>query len=888
MERFESVLEHEGHGYRFLSMNKLGEVVQDVARLPKSLKALLMRACSLVQDEEGVVALAKGFLSRQGTFDYVPARLLLQDFTGVPLVVDLAAMRQVLAGRGVDPAAVTPRIRADLVVDHSVQVDFFGSPDALTRNVRREFERNRERYTLLRWAEDNLDNLRVVPPGRGICHQVNLEYLSTVVHFQSMEGGRRVTWDTVMGTDSHTAMVGGIGVLAWGVGGIEAEAVMLGVPVAMPVPEVVGVRLKGRLRPGVTATDLVLTVTQRLRSHGVVGNFVEFFGEALSGLSVPDRATVANMAPEYGATVSYFPVDKRTLEYLRETGRPESLARAVERFATVQGMVANRGTPPDFDEVIELDLGQVEASVSGPSRPQDRVFLSSVPEVVEAATGVGRETGTRNSASVVVGGQQVHVEDGAVAIAAITSCTNTSNPRLMVMAGLVARNARRKGLRPPPWVKTSLAPGSRVVTRYLRQAGLLRDLEALGFSLVGYGCTTCIGNSGPLPQGMQEAAKQGVYLTAVLSGNRNFEGRINPHVRGSFLCSPPLVVAYALAGSVMVDLMNEPLGKDSKGENVFLHDLWPSEGEVDRIVRSTLSRTQFSEEYADIFGGTEEWDSLGSSQGLLFHWDPGSTYIRFPPFFDSLDDRRDLGVWLKGLRVLAMLGDSVTTDHISPAGAIPPESPAGRYLLEHGVAVEGFNTYGSRRGNHEVMVRGTFANSRLRNFLVPGVEGGYTVLEPRGPVISIYDAANTYRQRGVGLLVIAGREYGTGSSRDWAAKGTALLGVRAVLAQSFERIHRANLVQMGVVPLEFKGDQDAESLGLTGFEQYDVEFGADGVRPGGGAMVVARSNTGPEKRFEVRVRIDSVRELEYVKHGGILPFVARRFLEGSEVHSRQE
>ncbi len=879
-------------------------------RLPVTVKILLenvLRHAGSVPFTDDDVARAAAWqpgLAQRREFPFLPARVLLQDFTGVPVVVDLAAMRDAVAQLGGDPRRVNPVVPADLVIDHSVQVDVFGMAGAFARNVEYEYQRNRERYMLLRWAQRAFDNLRVVPPGTGIVHQVNLEYLAQVVRILEDGGAEVACPDTLVGTDSHTTMVNGLGVLGWGVGGIEAEAVLLGQPMYLTAPEVVGFRLTGRLPEGVTATDLVLTVTQILRKVGVVGKFVEFFGPSLDALALPDRATIANMSPEYGATAALFPVDTETLTYLRLTGRAEPHVQLVEAYARAQGMFRASGGPePVFDQVVELDLSTVEPSVAGPRRPQDRVPLASVAENFHrtfsdlisagsqplnsaAAEGYRPPTGgtapappapaTAAAVDVKLNGDQVQLRHGAVAIAAITSCTNTSNPEVMVAAGLLAKKAVEHGLVRNPAVKTSLAPGSAVVTAYLERAGLTPYLEALGFHLVGYGCTTCIGNSGPLPQPIADAIREhGLVVVAVLSGNRNFDGRIHPLVRGSYLASPPLVVAYGLAGTVEIDLLTQPLGRDRNGKPVYLKDLWPSAAEVRDVVRRVVSPDLFAARYRDVFTGDATWQTMPVSEGERFAWDPASTYVRQPPFFEDLPQSpRPIGD-IRGARVLAWVGDSVTTDHISPAGAIPTDAPAGRHLIEHGVPPADFNTYGARRGNHEVMMRGTFANIRLRNRLGGGREGGWTTHYPSGELMSIYEAAVRYRQEGTPLVLIAGKEYGSGSSRDWAAKGPLLLGVRAVLAESYERIHRSNLVGMGMLPLQFAAGETPASLGLDGTEVFDVTGIGAGLRPGQALTVRARKN-GTTKTFQATARADIPIEVEYYRHGGILPYVVRK------------
>jgi aconitate hydratase len=841
--------------------------------------------------EEHLAALAGWPGGEPVELPFFPARVILQDFTGVPCVADLAAMRAAVARLGGDPARVNPIIPADLVVDHSVLVDVFGRPDALERNVALEYERNRERYAFLRWAQRAFRGMRIVPPGAGIVHQVNLEFLARVVVTAERDGEAIAYPDTLVGTDSHTTMIGGLGVLGWGVGGIEAEAAMLGEPVGMLTPVVVGVRLIGELPSGATATDLVLTLTELLRRHGVVGRFVEFHGDGLAALSVPDRATIANMSPEYGATEGIFPVDDQVLDYLRATGRDPELVDLVERYAKEQGLFRSPGDPaPAYSETLALDLGSVEPSLAGPRRPQDRVPLAALPRVFygELDRLRGGHPGGNDSAvveapavrrvKVTTARGEEELADGSVVIAAITSCTNTSNPSVMVGAGLLARKAVERGLRVPGTVKTSLAPGSPVVVDYLRRAGLLESLEALGFYLVGFGCTTCIGNSGPLPEPVAAAIEaEDLATAAVLSGNRNFEGRIHPQVRMAFLASPPLVVAYALAGTVDVDLTTDPLGTGSDGRPVFLSEIWPSPEEVRRTTQASMDPDAYRRRFATLTEGDERWRSLPVPEGELYAWDPASTYIAEPPFLAGVGREPEPVRDILGARVLVFVGDSVTTDHISPAGSIKADSPAGRWLMARGVPPGALHSYGARRGNHEVMVRGTFANIRLRNRLVPGTEGGITVHLPSGERMTVFDAAERYRAEGVPLLVLAGKEYGAGSSRDWAAKGTALLGVRAVIAESYERIHRSNLVQMGVLPLEFPPGESASSLGLTGREVYDVR-GVPALSPGGTVTVTARGEDGSEVRFEARARIDTPTELRYYREGGILPAVLRALL----------
>jgi len=848
-----------------------------VSRLPYSIRVLLE---NLLRHEDGRTVKAGDieFVARwagSGTreISFMPARVLLQDFTGVPCVVDLAAMRDALKSMGSDPNRASPLIPADLVIDHSVQVDEFGTPQAFAANALIEFERNQERYALLRWGQSAFRNFRVVPPDTGIVHQVNLEYLAPVVFTAERDGTLAAYPDTLVGTDSHTTMINGLGVLGWGVGGIEAEACMLGQPISMLLPEVVGFRLSGSLPEGATATDLVLTVTEMLRKRRVVGKFVEYFGPGLAELGVADRATIANMAPEYGATAGYFPVDAETLRYLRLTNRPPELVDLVEAYAKEAGLFHTADAPePVFSEVIELDLSTVVTSMAGPKRPQDRIRLPEVKSNFAAFLGAAPRHTT-----IQVDHTEAELADGAVVIAAITSCTNTSNPSVMLGAGLLARKAVERGLRSKPWVKTSLAPGSKVVMDYLKEAGLVPFLEELGFYLVGFGCTTCIGNSGPLPKAVAEAVeREKLVVAAVLSGNRNFEGRINQQVRANYLASPPLVVAYALAGSVDIDLQNEPLGTDRDGRPVYLREIWPSPQEIRDLISSSVHGDMFHKEYSQVFEGDAQWKAMPVPQGGLFAWSEASTYIKRPPYFDQMADPETFVQDLVAMRALAVLGDSITTDHISPAGSIPAKSPAGEYLMAHGVAPRDFNSYGSRRGNHEVMVRGTLANIRLRNQLAPGTEGGWTAHLPAGEVMWIYDASIRYQREGVPLLILAGKEYGSGSSRDWAAKGVSLLGVRAVIAESFERIHRSNLVGMGVLPLEFPPDESVATLGLTGRETYHVEGVREALAGSRCARVRAVADDGGERRFEAVVRVDTPQEGEYYRNGGILPYVLRQ------------
>jgi len=880
--------------FRLDALTKAG--IADLDRLPFSIRILLenvlRHAGNGVVTEDHVKAVAnwrpKPDLSLEVPF--MPGRVVLQDFTGVPAVVDLAAMRDAIAELGGDPDKINPLVPTDLVIDHSVQVDFFGTPTAFRLNVEREMERNGERYQLLRWAQQAFRGFRVVPPGTGIVHQVNLEYLASVVRLLEENGDRVAFPDTLVGTDSHTTMINGLGVVGWGVGGIEAEAVMLGQPYFMQLPEVVGMKLTGRLPDGATATDLVLTATQMLRKFGVVGRFVEYFGPGIATLGLADRATLANMSPEYGATIGFFPVDAETLLYLERTGRPRDLVTRVERYCKEQVLFHTAATPdPEYSAVLELDLGTVEPSLAGPRRPQDRVVLSEVKASFSESlaglvpAGASRSPEPATVHGVQLTGKQVDLGDGSVVIAAITSCTNTSNPSVMIGAGLVARKAVAKGLTAKPWVKTSLAPGSKVVTDYLKAAGVLGDLEALGFFVVGYGCTTCIGNSGPLPEPIADAiTANGLVAAAVLSGNRNFEARVHPLVRASYLASPMLVVAYALAGRVDIDLTKDPLGQGKDGQDVYLKDIWPSPEEVRQEVARSLTPEMFEREYAGVFEGDDSWKKIPvpEAAGGRYAWDPDSTYIANPPFFTGMAMQPPPVGDIESGRVLAWLGDSVTTDHISPAGAIPKDSPAARWLTDRGVEPVQFNTFGSRRGNHEIMMRGTFGNIRIKNKLVEGKEGNWTAHIPSGDVTSIYEAAMRYETEGTPLVVLGGKEYGSGSSRDWAAKGTRLLGVRAVIAESYERIHRSNLIGMGVLPLQFLDGASASSLGLTGRERVGITgISGKDVRAGGRAHVTAVGPDDKTTAFDVLVRLDTAVEVEYYRHGGILPYVLRKLAQ---------
>jgi len=907
-----------GKSYEIFSLDRLAAMLGiDLSRMPISLKILLE---NLLRNQDGL-SVGKDDVERLARWNpatppkeeiaFRPARVLLQDFTGVPAVVDLAAMHNTIAELGGDPARINPLQPADLVIDHSVQVDRFGTSGAFRHNAELENQRNRERYAFLRWGQNAFDNFRVVPPDTGIVHQINLEYLACVVFSSEDSGTLRAYPDTLVGTDSHTTMINGLGVVGWGVGGIEAEAAMLGQPVSMLVPDVVGFRLAGALPTGTTATDLVLTVTEMLRKKGVVGKFVEFYGPGLSNLKLADRATLANMSPEYGATIAFFPVDDETLAYLRFTGRDEKQVQLVEAYSKAQGLFHLSDSPdPIFSDTIELDLSTVEPCLAGPKRPQDRVPLARSKEMFEVALSQALEgnLGTLRTRSVVrwmeeggspsspptailepgseeesadieYAGARFQIGHGAVVIAAITSCTNTSNPSVMIAAGLLAQKAVSRGLRSQPWVKTSLAPGSQVVTDYLEAAGLMKPLEALRFNLVGYGCTTCIGNSGPLPDEIAHAVEHHkLVVAAVLSGNRNFEGRINPHCRFNYLASPPLVVAYALAGRMDIDLTSEPIGNDRKGQPIYLRDIWPSEGEISSVMGQAIQRSMFHKRYADVFAGDAIWNSLSIPEGKRFQWDDSSTYIKKPSFFDGMTAKPSPPRDIENARVLAILGDSVTTDHISPAGSIATSSPAGRYLIEQGVDPRDFNSYGARRGNHEVMVRGTFANIRLRNQLAPGTEGGWTRYFPGEEILTIYDASVRYKAAGVPLVVLAGREYGAGSSRDWAAKGTLLLGVRAVIAESFERIHRSNLVGMGILPLQFQTGEDRRTLQLNGDELVSIRGLSGEIRPLQTCAIEVKAPAGELRTLTATVRIDTPQEVLYFQHGGILQYVLRQLL----------
>ncbi|MCB2114264.1 MAG: aconitate hydratase AcnA [Parvularculaceae bacterium] len=871
-----------GKAYSIFSLKAAETHLGDLSRLPFSLKVLLENLLRFEDDRSVKTADIEAFAAwlADGRSDreiaYRPARVLMQDFTGVPAVVDLAAMRDAMKALGHDPEKINPLAPVDLVIDHSVMVDYFGGPNAFQKNVEREYERNRERYQFLKWGQGAFDNFRVVPPGTGICHQVNLEYLAQTVWTAAHKGETYAYPDTLVGTDSHTTMVNGLSVLGWGVGGIEAEAAMLGQPISMLIPEVVGFRLAGKLPEGATATDLVLTVTQMLRKKGVVGKFVEFYGPGLDYLALEDQATIANMAPEYGATCGFFPITAETIRYLTATGRDAERVALVEAYAKEQGMWRDASTPePRFTDTLQLDLSTVQPSLAGPKRPQDRVLLSEAPQSYANALEKEYAQSGALSRRTPVAGENFDIGNGDVVIAAITSCTNTSNPSVLIAAGLVARNARKRGLKVKPWVKTSLAPGSQVVTDYLRAANLQDDLDALGFNLVGYGCTTCIGNSGPLPEPISAAVNENnLAVCSVLSGNRNFEGRVSADVRANYLASPPLVVAYAIAGSLNVNLTRDPIGADSNGEDVYLKDIWPTNKEIAEIVRANVTAGMFATRYADVFKGDEMWRKINGGDGQTYSW-PTSTYVANPPYFTGMTMTPKPVAPINDARILALFGDSITTDHISPAGSIKESSPAGVYLKEHQVPVSEFNSYGSRRGNHDVMMRGTFANIRIKNQMLDGVEGGFTRHSPSGEQLAIYDAAMKYQAEGAPLVVFAGKEYGTGSSRDWAAKGTILLGVKAVIAESFERIHRSNLIGMGVLPLQFKDGENWRALALTGDETVSVHD-IDKIAPRSDVKVSIRSADGASRDIAVRVRIDTADELEYYRNGGILPYVVRQ------------
>ena len=903
-------LEVGNQTYHYYSLPKAAEALGNIDRLPKTLKILLENQLRFADDEsvdqEDMQALVdwqkEGKSSRE--IGYRPARVLMQDFTGVPGVVDLASMRAAVEKLGEDPARINPLSPVDLVIDHSVMVDKFGHPTAFQENVDIEMQRNGERYEFLRWGQKAFDNFSVVPPGTGICHQVNLEYLGRTVWTKEEDGKTFAYPDTLVGTDSHTTMINGLGVLGWGVGGIEAEAAMLGQPVSMLIPEVIGFKLTGKLQEGITATDLVLTVTEMLRKKGVVGKFVEFYGDGLKDLPLADRATIANMAPEYGATCGFFPVDEQTIKYMRLTGREDDQLELVEAYAKAQGLWREPGHEPVYTDKLELDMGEVEASLAGPKRPQDRVALknmkSSFELLMETAEGstenreanleseggqtaVGVDDSYKHHASqpLEMNGETSRLDPGAVVIAAITSCTNTSNPSVMMAAGLIAQKAVQRGLKTKPWVKTSLAPGSKVVTDYLKVGGFQDDLDQLGFNLVGYGCTTCIGNSGPLPEAVEKAIDDGnLTVASVLSGNRNFEGRVHPLVKTNWLASPPLVVAYALAGNVRLDLSKDPLGTDKDGNPVYLKDLWPSQQEIAEAVEK-VKTDMFRKEYAEVFDGDATWQSIKVPESKVYEWSDKSTYIQHPPFFEGMGEEPEAIEDIRNANILALLGDSVTTDHISPAGSFRPDTPAGKYLQAHGVEPKDFNSYGSRRGNHQVMMRGTFANVRIRNEMLDGVEGGFTKFVPTGDQMPIYDAAMKYQEQGTPLVVIAGKEYGTGSSRDWAAKGTRLLGVKAVVAESYERIHRSNLIGMGVMPLQFPEGMDRKSLKLTGEETISIEGLSGDIKPGQTLKMTVEYKDGSTETCELKSRIDTANEAVYYRHGGILHYVVREMLKSA-------
>ena len=876
-----STLDVDGRDYEIYRL----DAVPGLERLPYSLKVL---AENLLRTEDGanitadhVRALAAWDPAAEPDTEiqFTPARVVMQDFTGVPCIVDLATMREAVSELGGDPEVINPLNPAEMVIDHSVQIDSFGLPGSLERNKEREYERNAERYQFLRWGQGALSNFRVVPPGTGIVHQVNIEYLARIVFTHEADGVTQAYPDTCVGTDSHTTMVNGLGVLGWGVGGIEAEAAMLGQPVSMLIPKGVGFKLSGAIPAGATATDVVLTITEMLRAHGVVGKFVEFYGEGVAEVPLANRATIGNMSPEFGSTAAIFPIDEVTLDYLRLTGRSEERVRLVEAYTKAQGMWHDPAREPVYSEYLELDLSTVVPSIAGPKRPQDRIVLSRAKESFQEVLPTYASQPSKPTPVTLADGTTTELDHGHVAIASITSCTNTSNPSVMMAAGLLARNAVARGLRSKPWVKTSTAPGSQVVTDYYEKAGLWPALNELGFNVVGYGCATCIGNSGPLPAEVSQAVNDAdLAVVSVLSGNRNFEGRINPDVKMNYLASPPLVIAYALAGTMDIDFATEPLGQDAEGRDVFLSDIWPDPTEVQAVIDATIDREMYTRDYADVFAGDERWQGLDTPEGDTFAWDEESTYVRKAPFFEGLSMELTPVTDIKDARVLALLGDSVTTDHISPAGAIKADSPAGRYLAEHGVARADFNSYGSRRGNHEVMIRGTFANIRLRNRLLDGVEGGYTRNFLTGEQESIFDASQAYQAAGIPLVVLGGKEYGSGSSRDWAAKGTALLGVKAVIAESFERIHRSNLIGMGVVPLQFPAGQSAESLGLDGTETFSITGLTalnEGTTPRTVAVKVQRAD-GSVISFDAVVRIDTPGEADYFRHGGILQYVLRQ------------
>ena len=868
--------------YNYYSLNEAEKNgLEGINKLPKSLKVLLENLLRYEDDlsvTKSQIEAIKNWLKTKKSkteIAYRPARVLLQDYTGIPAVADLAAMREAVKEKNKDPNTINPLSAVDLVIDHSVQVDQSAKADSFEKNVDIEFERNGERYSFLKWGQQAFDNFRIVPPGTGICHQVNLEYLSKVVWSEEFKGEKYLFPDTLVGTDSHTTMVNGLSVLGWGVGGIEAEAGMLGQPISMLIPEVIGFEIKNKLPEGTTATDLVLTVVKMLRDKGVVGKFVEFYGEGLKNLTLADRATIANMAPEYGATCGFFPIDEETLKYLKFSGRDQQTVDIVENYAKEQGLWASNEI--EFTDIISLDMSTVVPTISGPKRPQDKVLLTDAPSSFQK---VLQEATNKNEKSISkVSNTDYEIKDGSILIAAITSCTNTSNPNVLIGAGLLAKKAIEKGLQVKPWVKTSLAPGSQVVTDYLAKAGLNTYLDQLGFNLVGYGCTTCIGNSGPLPENIVEAIqKENIYAVSVLSGNRNFEGRISPHIKANYLASPPLVVAYAIAGHMEVDLYKDPLGKDKEGKDVFLKDIWPSNKEIEDTLKDSLNAEMFIQRYSNVSEGPTQWQKIKTDKSSIYNWDEGSTYVKKPPFFDSLPDKPEGFKEIKDARPLLILGDMVTTDHISPAGSIQKDSPTGEYFMEHQILPKDYNSYGSRRGNHEVMMRGTFANIRIRNEMAPGTEGGFTKLYPEEKVLPVYDAVVEYKKRGTDLVVIGGKEYGTGSSRDWAAKGTKLLGIKAVIAESFERIHRSNLIGMGILPLQFIEDVNRKNLKLIGSELISILNIEKGVNPSDEVTVEIKYASGEIKKIKTLCRIDTKNELEYYKNGGILQYVLRNMI----------
>jgi len=868
--------------YNYYSLNEAEKNgLEGINKLPKSLKVLLENLLRYEDDlsvTKSQIEAIKNWLKTKKSkteIAYRPARVLLQDYTGIPAVADLAAMREAVKEKNKDPNTINPLSAVDLVIDHSVQVDQSAKADSFEKNVDIEFERNGERYSFLKWGQQAFDNFRIVPPGTGICHQVNLEYLSKVVWSEEFKGEKYLFPDTLVGTDSHTTMVNGLSVLGWGVGGIEAEAGMLGQPISMLIPEVIGFEIKNKLPEGTTATDLVLTVVKMLRDKGVVGKFVEFYGEGLKNLTLADRATIANMAPEYGATCGFFPIDEETLKYLKFSGRDQQTVDIVENYAKEQGLWASNEI--EFTDIISLDMSTVVPTISGPKRPQDKVLLTDAPGSFKK---VLQEATNKNEKSISkVTNTDYEIKDGSILIAAITSCTNTSNPNVLIGAGLLAKKAIEKGLQVKPWVKTSLAPGSQVVTDYLAKAGLNTYLDQLGFNLVGYGCTTCIGNSGPLPENIVEAIqKENIYAVSVLSGNRNFEGRISPHIKANYLASPPLVVAYAIAGHMEVDLYKDPLGKDKEGKDVFLKDIWPSNKEIEDTLKDSLNAEMFIQRYSNVSEGPTQWQKIKTDKSSIYNWDEGSTYVKKPPFFDSLPDKPEGFKEIKDARPLLILGDMVTTDHISPAGSIQKDSPTGEYFMEHQILPKDYNSYGSRRGNHEVMMRGTFANIRIRNEMAPGTEGGFTKLYPEEKVLPVYDAVVEYKKRGTDLVVIGGKEYGTGSSRDWAAKGTKLLGIKAVIAESFERIHRSNLIGMGILPLQFIEDVNRKNLKLIGSELISILNIGKGVNPSDEVTVEIKYASGEIKKIKTLCRIDTKNELEYYKNGGILQYVLRNMI----------